>query len=59
MIVDNHTRECLALHVNQRIRSLDVVTALERITQAQVFAGRAQVDNGPEFVSKDFGRWAY
>lgn len=33
VIVDNHTRESLALETNQRIRGMDVVTALERITK--------------------------
>ena len=46
-IVDNHTRESLALHVGQRIRGLDVVAVLERLTRDHGFPGRIQVDNGP------------
>jgi putative transposase len=59
VIVENHTRECLALHADSKIRGMDVVTTLERITREQGFPKRIKVDNGPEFISKDFDRWAY
>jgi len=59
VIVENYTRECLALEVNARIRGIDVVTTLEQITREQGFPKRIKVDNGPEFISKDFDRWAY
>lgn len=59
VIVDNHTRESLALEASQRIRGMDVVTTLERITGKEGFPKRIKVDNGPEFISKDFDRWAY
>lgn len=58
-LVDNHTRESLALHVGQRIRGIDVVAVLERITRQHGLPERIQVDNGPEFISKDLDRWAY
>ena len=44
-IVDNHTRESLALHVTQRIRGIEVVSVLERITSEHGFPKRIQVDN--------------
>ena len=59
VIVDNHTRESLALEVSQRIRGIDVVGVLERISKEHGFTKRIQVDNGPEFISKDLDRWAY
>lgn len=59
VIVENFTRECLALDASSRIHGLDVVKVLERITQAQGFPKRIKVDNGPEFISKDLDRWAY
>ena len=58
-IVDNHTRESLALEAAPRIRGIEVVSVLERITREHGFPGRIQVDNGPEFISKDVDRWAY
>lgn len=59
VIVDNHTRESLALEARQRIGGLDVATVLERLVRAHGLPQRIQVDNGPEFISKDLDRWAY
>ncbi len=59
VIVENYTRECLALEASSRIHGIDVVTTLERITRIQGFPKRIKVDNGPEFISKDLDRWAY
>lgn len=58
-LVDNHTRESLALHAGQRIGGMDVVEVLERVTRTKGFPKRIKVDNGPEFISKDLDRWAY
>ena len=58
-IVDNHTRESLTLVPNQRMRSMNVVEALESVTRKKGFPDRIKVDNGPEFTSKDLDRWAY
>jgi len=58
-LVDNHTRESLALSPSQRVRGADVVTILERITPEQGTPKRIKVDNGPEFISKGVDRWAY
>ena len=59
VIVENHTRECLALEASAKIHGIDVVTTLERITGVHGFPKRIKVDNGPEFISKDLDRWAY
>jgi putative transposase len=58
-IVDNHTRESLAIHVSQRIRGCEVVQVLERVAAEHGKPQTIQVDNGPEFVSKDVDLWAY
>jgi putative transposase len=58
-IVDNHTRESLAIHVGQRIRGSEVVQVLERIVKEQGRPRTIRVDNGPEFISKDVDLWAY
>jgi putative transposase len=59
-VVDNLSRECLAIQVDQSIKGQDVVTVMERL---RLFKDRCperiQVDNGSEFVSKEFDRWAY
>jgi len=58
-LVDNHTRESLAIHVAQRIRGSEVVQVLERVVKEHGKPKTIQVDNGPEFVSKDVDLWAY
>lgn len=59
-LVDNLSRECLAIHVDQAIKGKDVVQVMERL---RLFADRCperiQVDNGPEFISKELDKWAY
>ena len=58
-LVDNHTRESLALHVGQRVRGMDVVHVLERVVGTRGRPLAIRVDNGPEFISKDLDLWAY
>ena len=58
-IVDNHTRESLAIHVSQRIRGYEVVQVLERVAARHGKPQTIQVDNGPEFISKRLDQWAY
>ena len=58
-LVDNHTRESLAIHVAQRIRGCEVVQVLEGVVKEHGKPQTIQVDNGPKFVSKDVDLWAY
>ena len=58
-IVDNHTRESLAIHVGRRIRGMDVVRVLDRIRAAHGLPEAICVDNGPEFISRELDCWAY
>jgi putative transposase len=58
-LVDNHTRESLALYVGRQVRGMDVVTVLERVVAEHGCPASIQVDNGPEFISKDLDLWAY
>jgi putative transposase len=58
-LIDNHTRQSLAIGVSQRIRGIEVVQVLERITKKYGKPSAIKVDNGPEFISKDLDRWAY
>jgi putative transposase len=58
-IVDNHTRESLAIHVATRIRGSKVVEVLEGAVRQHGKPRTIQVDNGPEFISKDVDLWAY
>jgi len=59
-IVDNFSRYCYAIQVAKSFKGMTVVQTME---QLKVFhnsvPGRIQVDNGSEFISKDFDRWAH
>lgn len=59
-IVDNFSRECLAIHVGGAITGDEVVSVMEALKR---FSGRCpqriQMDNGSEFISKAMDRWAY
>ena len=59
-IVDNLSRECVAIHVDQAIKGKEVVQVMERLRLfRERCPERIQVDNGPEFISKDLDKWAY
>ncbi|KHS90529.1 transposase [Pectobacterium brasiliense] len=59
-VVDNFSRECVAIEVGQGLRGDDVVAVMERIRQTQQrVLQRLQTDNGSEFISKTLDRWAY
>jgi putative transposase len=58
-IVDNFTRECLAIEVAASLRGDDVVATLDHLRQLRRGPARIQVDNGPEFISMVLDRYAY
>ena len=58
-IVDNYTRECLAIEVGQRLTGDDVAATLNRINATRGLPKTIKVDNGSEFISKAMDRWAY
>jgi putative transposase len=58
-VVDNYTRESLAIAVDQGIKGEQVAAVLERIVAERGTPKSIRVDNGSEFVSKVLDRWAY
>lgn len=59
-IVDNYSRKCHAIEVGQSLKGIDVVNVMNRVTaEAGILPKRIQVDNGSEFISKEFDKWAY
>jgi putative transposase len=58
-IVDEFTRECLALRADVSQPSVKVVAALEEIASGRGVPQRLILDNGPEFVAKTLDAWAY
>lgn len=57
-VVDEYTRECLAIEVSSKIRSLDVIATLSRLMSAHGMPRYLRSDNGPEFVSNALVAWA-
>ena len=51
-VVDEYTRECLALVVDRSITSSDVTEVLDRLIAERGEPRHVRSDNGPEFVSK-------
>ena len=58
-IVDDYTRECLAIEVDTSLGGLRVVHVLEELKQRRGLPRRIRSDNGPEFVSRAVDQWAY
>lgn len=57
-VVDEWTRECLALHVAGGIRSDKVIQVLAQLCSVRGAPKHLRSDNGPEFVSKAILKWA-
>ncbi len=57
-VVDEYTRECLAIKVSGRIRSLDVIETLSRLMSTHGVPSYLRSDNGPEFISGALLDWA-
>jgi putative transposase len=56
-VVDEFTRECLAIHVDGSIRSKHVIAVLQRLVSVHGAPRHLRSDNGPEFVSKAILKW--
>ncbi|MHA6902761.1 IS3 family transposase (plasmid) [Ralstonia syzygii subsp. celebesensis] len=58
-VVDNYTRESLAIEVGQSLKGEDVVQVLDAVVAQRGTPQTIKVDNGSEFISKAMDRWAY
>lgn len=58
-IVDDFTRESLAVEVEQHLTGSHVAEILDRICRTRPRPERIRVDNGTEFTSKRLDHWAY
>ena len=57
-VVDEYTRECLALEVDRGITAAGVVEVLTELFMVRGVPGHIRSDNGPEFVAGALGRLA-
>jgi putative transposase len=58
-LVDNFTRESLAIEVDRHLGGQQVVEVLSRLGLARGCPEKIMLDNGPEFTSKLLDQWAY
>ncbi|PUB24120.1 integrase-like protein, partial [Elizabethkingia sp. YR214] len=57
-VMDDCSREVLAIEVDTSISSKRVIRTLDRVISLNGKPQIIRVDNGPEFTSKDFDLWA-
>jgi transposase InsO family protein len=56
-IVDNFTRECLAIEVAHHITAVRVIEILEELVAKHGSPGYLRSDNGPEFIASAVRQW--
>src|SRR5208282_4440234 len=56
-VLDEFTRECLALEVERRMTARDVVAILTWLEAKHGAPGAVRSDNGPEFIARAVQRW--
>jgi putative transposase len=56
-LVDEYTRECLALHVDRSLTGADVRRVLARVVGQRGAPGKIRSDNGSEFICEALSGW--
>jgi putative transposase len=57
VVIDEYTRECLALRVARRLGSLQVIETLADVMLVRGIPEHIRSDNGPEFIAKELRKW--
>jgi transposase InsO family protein len=56
-LIDEFTRECLAMHIAWSIRAVDVITVIEGAMERYGTPEHIRSDNGPEFIAYAIQDW--
>ena len=56
-IIDEYTRECLAIRVRRKLNSKDVAMAISKLFIERGVPEHIRSDNGPEFTAKFIKNW--
>ncbi len=56
-VIDEYTRECLAIRAQRSIRSTDGIDTLAELMMARRVPAHIRLDNGPEFTAKVVREW--
>jgi len=57
VVIDEYTRECLALRVARRLGSLQVIDTLADVMLVRGIPEHIRSDNGPEFIAEELRKW--
>ena len=56
-LIDEYTHECLAIRIDRRLKSIDVIDVLSDLFILRGVPGHIRSDNSPEFVAKAVQKW--
>lgn len=56
-VIDGFTRECLAIRIDRKLKSTDVIDVLSDLFIVRGVPGHVRSDNGPEFIAKTVREW--
>jgi len=57
VVIDEFTRECLAIEAGRTFTSRDVILTLQYLFAVRGAPQHLRSDNGPEFVAREIQRW--
>ena len=56
-VLDEYSRECLALHVARQLTAADLIEVMENLATQRGIPGHIRRDNGSEFVARTLQAW--
>ncbi len=56
-VIDEHSRECLALYVSRKLTAVDLIEVMERLVAQRGVPGHIRSDNGSQFVARTLQSW--
>jgi transposase InsO family protein len=56
-LIDEYTRECLAIRVARRLSSEEAINTLKEVMLAKGIPENLCSDHGPEFVARELRKW--
>ena len=56
-LIDEYSRECLALHVARKLTAEDLIEVMERLVAERGAPAHIRSDNGSEFIARILQRW--
>ena len=58
-VISEFTHKCLAIRVDRRLNSKDVIDVLTKLLILRGVAGHIRSDNGPKFIAKAVQAWIH